>query len=118
MLWCRILTVRPTRAGSPPTPSEQPLLADSRGQPRVVAVARHDAKPADGTGVQQVHGVNDERAVRGVLSFRVPELLLGLDGKGVKRGLPAGHLRRRPVTVNAPRRHRSVLGRLSQHVLR
>src|SRR5690348_3151461 len=44
------------------------LLADPRGKPREVAVARDDAEAVEAAGVEQVHGVDDHRAVGRVLA--------------------------------------------------
>ena len=76
-------------------------FADATGQPREVAVARHDAEALHRARVQDVHGVDDHGRVGGVLALRVAELLDGRDGVFQQRVLPFGMERERPVAVDA-----------------
>jgi hypothetical protein len=84
----------------------QPRLADTHRQAGEVAVRRHDAKPAHAARVQQLHRVDDERAVGRVLAARVLELLHGPDGEFREMLFPGRELGRGPVAVSAA--HRGV----------
>ena len=64
--------------------------------------------------MQQVHRVNNEGAVGGVLTGSVWELLLRAKCVGVEELLPLGHLRCSPVTINATDGDGPVLGRLRE----
>ena len=81
-------------------------LAQPGREPGEVAVAGDDREPVEGAGVEQVHRVDDQRGVRGVLAGRVGELLDRLDRVPVQLLLPAHQLLGRPVAVGAlDRRH-------------
>jgi len=95
---------------------ESPFLADARGQAGVVAVAGDDAEALDQFTVHDVHGVDDQGAVSGVLAHGVAELLDGLHGVVVQGVLPGVHVRSCPVAVNAADGHRTVLADLGQHL--
>jgi len=71
------------------------------GQPGEVAVGGDDAERVDLGLIQQVHGVDDQRGVRGILAADVGVLLDGLDAVVQHHVLPAAHLPGRPVAVNA-----------------
>ncbi len=94
------------------------LLADARRQPREVAVAGHQAEPVHRAAVEQVHRVDDQRAIGGVLAGRVAELLDGLHRVRQQLRLPLGQLRRRPVAVGAAHARRAVLRDLHQQALK
>ena len=87
------------------------LLQPGR-EPREVAVAGDQDEAADVAGVEQVHGVDDQARVGGVLAGRVGELLHRLDRPAVELGLPAREPRAGPVAVGAPHGGSAVLGRL------
>ena len=65
---------------------------------------------------QQVHGVDDQEAVRGVLARREGDLVRRVEGVGVGRRPPLGHLRSSPVAVDSAYLDGPVLGRLLQHL--
>ena len=65
-------------------------LAQPGRQPGEVAVAGHDREAVDVAGVEQVHRVDDQRGVGGVLAGGVGELLDRLDRVAVQLVLPAG----------------------------
>ena len=96
---------------------EEAFLADARRQARVVAVRRHDGEPLDQPAVHDVHGVDDQGAVGGVLAHGVAELLDGLHGVHVQGVLPGVHVLGGPVAVDAADGHRAVLGDLGQHLV-
>ncbi len=89
--------------GTPPADAVDRLagLAQPGRQPGEVAVAGDDREGVERAGVQQVHRVDDQRGVRGVLAGRVGELLDRLDGVPVQLLLPAHQLLGRPVAVGA-----------------
>jgi hypothetical protein len=64
-----------------------------------VAIRRHEDKPIQLPRVQQIHGVDNERGVRGFIASGVAELLHELNRVLVKMGLPALEIGRRPTTV-------------------
>ncbi len=66
--------------------------------------------------MQDVHCVNDHRAVGGVLADGVAELLDGLEGVEVQRVFPRVHAVRRPIPVDAADGDLSVPTRLHQHL--
>lgn len=53
----------------------EPIFANSRGQSREVTVAADQAEPIEPAPVQQVHCVNDERAVTGIFPYRITSTL-------------------------------------------
>ncbi|MNN05854.1 hypothetical protein D3C81_1186270 [compost metagenome] len=93
---------------------DQPLLADPRGQPREVAVTGDDAEPVEAARVEQVHCVDDHRAVRGVLAHGVAELLDRLDRVRQQSLLPSGQVGLGPVAVDALHGGHAVLGHFGQ----
>src|SRR5690606_29489752 len=92
----------------------EPLLADARGQAGEVAVAGDDAEAVEVAAVHQVHRVDDQRAVRGVLAGGVVELLDRGDRVGQQPVLPAAEVPRGPVAVGAAHAGVAVLGDLRQ----
>ena len=76
-----------------------PRSPEPRRKSSEVAIRRHEDKPIQLPRVQQVHGVDNERGVRGVLASGVAELPHGLNRVLVKMGLPALEIGRRPTTV-------------------
>lgn len=77
------------------------LFADAGRQSREVAVAGNDAKSGEAPGVKQVHGVDDHRAVRGILTGCICELLDRLDGVFEQAFFPAIQIGFGPVAVDA-----------------
>ena len=55
------------------------LLANTGREPGKIAVGGNQAETVEPAAVQQIHRVDDERDVRGILACRVGELLLGYD---------------------------------------
>src|SRR5205807_7857775 len=55
------------------------ILSDARGKACKVAITRNEAKAPQFPRVQQIHCVDDERAVTGILTDCITELLDGLD---------------------------------------
>ena len=85
-----------------------PLLADAGGEPGEVAVRGDQAEAVEAAGMQEVHGVDDQRDVGRVLAGGVGELLLGEDGVAGEHPLPAGTAgpwrSRRRCAAGSPRR--------------
>src|SRR5690606_38018629 len=94
----------------------QSLLADARRQAGEVAVAGDDAEAVQVAAVHQVHRVDDQRAVGGVLAGGVVELLDRRDRGGEQSVLPAAQVARGPVAVGAADAGVAVLGDLRQQV--
>ena len=63
-----------------------------RAAPGKVAVGGDEAEPVEAPGVQQVHGVDDQRDVGGVLAGGIGELLLRQDRVPSQHALPSGEL--------------------------
>ena len=93
-----------------------PRLAQACRQPGEVAVAGDDRERVEPAGVEQVHGVDDQRGVRAVLPGRVGELLHGLDRVPVELRLPPHQVLGGPVAVRALDRGHAVLGELLEQV--
>lgn len=74
-------------------------LSDASGEPREVAVRRNQTKTMKAARVEQVHGIDDERRVGGILACGVAELLHWLDCHFVQHFFPAFEVRRGPVAV-------------------
>ena len=55
------------------------LLADPRSQTGEIAIRSNEAEAGKAASVQQVHGIDNHRSVRGVFASRVGELLDGYD---------------------------------------
>jgi hypothetical protein len=83
------------------THHEQAAFLNASRQRREVGVARHDAEAVDQAGVKQVHRVDDHGAVGGVLAADDAELLERPDRVIEQVRLPAGHVGRGPVAVDA-----------------
>src|SRR5690606_30995461 len=94
----------------------QALLADTRGQAGEVAVAGNDAETVEIARVHQVHRVDDQRAVGGVLAGGVVELLDRRDRVGEQAVLPAAKVARGPVAVGAAHAGVAALGDLRQQL--
>jgi hypothetical protein len=67
--------------------------------------------------MQQVHGVDDHRAVGRVLADGVAELLHGLDRVVQQHALPARQVRRGPVAVDPPDAGHPVLRHFGEQPL-
>jgi len=78
-----------------------PRFAQPRGQAGEITVAGDQAEPLEATGIEQVHRIDDHRAVGGVLAHGVAELLHRLDGVMQEHFLPLAEVRRGPVPVDA-----------------
>ena len=89
------------RAAAPEPVHGHPRFPQPRRQPREVAVARDDHEALQVPRVEQVHRVDDQRGVGGVLAAGVGELLHRLDRVAQQLLLPAGEVRRGPVAVGA-----------------
>src|SRR5690606_2177610 len=92
-------------------------LAQARGQTGEVAVTGHQAETVEGTGVQQIHGVDDHGAVGRVLAAGVGELLDRLQRVLQQAGLPFPQSRRGPVAVDALDAGDTETGHLRQQTL-
>ena len=77
------------------------LLEQALGQPREVAVRRDQAEAVEPALVHQVHGVDDQRDVRGVLAGGVAALLVLQDRQCLDRPVPACKTGAREVAVDA-----------------
>src|SRR5256885_741672 len=67
--------------------------------------------------MQNVHGIDDQGTVCGVLANRISELLHWLDGVLLQSLLPAIHLRHGPITVDFAKRRPTILAGLREHFL-
>ena len=94
----------------------QTRFPDSCRQFGKIAVAAYQAEPIKTPGVQQIHGINNERAVCGIFSFGIPKLLDRLDGVLQQKIFPAAKLRLGPVTINTFDVGYAVLGNFCQQV--
>ena len=83
-------------------------LAQPGREPGEVGVAGDDREGVEVAGVEQVHRVDDQRGVGGVLAHGVGELLDRLDRVAVELVLPADEVLRRPVAVGALDRRDAV----------
>ena len=78
-----------------------PLLADAACEPREGRCPRTPARnPSNRAGMQEVHRVNDEGNVGGVLALGVGELLLRNYREPFELLLPAAQARAGEVSVN------------------
>lgn len=73
---------------------------DARRQPGEIAVGGDQAKAIDPARVEQIHRVDNQRRVGGILSRGVAELLDRLNRHRVQRLLPAFEIGRGPVAVS------------------
>ncbi len=78
----------------------EPGLPDPGGQAGEIAVAGNDAEAVQLFAVEQVHGVDDHGAVRGVFPEGIGKLLDGLDGVGKQPVLPSPQPGVGPVAVD------------------
>ena len=76
-------------------------LAQPQRQAGEVAVAGDERERLDVAGVEQVHRVDDQRRVGGVLAAGEGVLVHAADGAGVELVAPAAQVRGRPVAVGA-----------------
>jgi hypothetical protein len=76
------------------------LFADARGQPREVAVRRHQAEAVEPPAMQQVHRVDHQRDVGGILAGRIGELLLRHDRMSRQRIGPRLRARAGEVAID------------------
>src|SRR5690348_9310272 len=81
------------------TVHHQPGFADTPGEAGEVAVAGNDAEAIQAARIKQIHRVDDQRRVGGVLAACVAELLDGLDGLLQQFLLPAFEMGVGPVAV-------------------
>ena len=113
------VTRRDERRRSVATPEPvdgHPRLPQPRRQPREVAVARDQHEALQVPGVEQVHRIDDQCRIGGVLPARVRELLHRLDRMQQQFFLPADKLLRGPVAIRTLDRRRPVLGDLRQQL--
>ena len=66
--------------------------------------------------MQDIHRVDDHRAVGGVLAYGISELLNGLEGMIIQRFLPRVHIIGCPIPIDAADGHLSVAARLYEHL--
>ena len=92
----------------------QARLANPRGQACKVAVARDDAEAIELLRIQQIHRINDQRAVGGIFPDGISELLNRLDCLLQKNVLPSPQIRSGPIAVDAPDTGNTVLGNLRE----
>ena len=81
------------RVAAPEPVDGHPRLPQPRRQPREVAVAGDDDEALEVARVEQVHRVDDQRGVGGVLAAGVGELLDRLDRVAQQLVLPADEVR-------------------------
>lgn len=94
------------------------LLADTGGQAREVAVGGDQAEAVEAAAVQQIHRVDDQRDVGGVLAGRVGELLLGNDGMAGQKIRPALGTGGGKVAIDAANAGFAELGDLLEQAIR
>jgi len=80
---------------------DQPFLADAQGEPREIAVAGNEAKAVESLGIEQIHRIDNHRAVSGVFPDRITKLLNRLNGIIQQHGFPPVQIRGCPIAVNA-----------------
>ena len=105
------------RVFPPDAHHKKAFLADASGQPCVVAVAGSEAETVHRALVEDVHGIDDQRAVRRIFADGVAKLLDGLDGVVVQHVFPAFHLRGGPVAVNAAHSNQPVFAGFRHHFI-
>lgn len=88
----------------------EPIFANSRGQSREVTVAADQAEPIEPAPVQQVHCVNDERAVTGIFPYRITVLLDGVDAMVGECFTPFCKLWRSEVAIDSAYGKASIAG--------
>ena len=79
-----------------------------------ITVARDDAETIEARGVEQIHGVDDHCAIRGVLSSRVGELLDRLDRVLQQAVFPAAEVRFGPVAIDTADAGHAIFCHLGQ----
>jgi hypothetical protein len=89
-----------------------PLFADPRGQAGEVAVGGDQAEAVEPARMQQVHGVDHQGDVRGVLAGGVGEVLMRHDRVGGQDVGPAFQTRSGEVSVDPPHAGLADLGDL------
>ena len=92
-------------------------LAQPVGEAGEVAVAGDQRERLDVAVVQQVHRVDHEREVGGVLAGRVGVLVHRAQAEAVELARPLGEVRVGPVAVDAPDGRVAVLRDLAQHLV-
>ena len=90
--------------------------AEAGDQRGIVAIAGDDAETIDSPAVQQIHRINRQQDVGGVLAGRGGLVMDRLDGVACDRLKPAARARRRPVGVHAAHANGAKLTRLGQHM--
>jgi len=96
------------------TIDDQARLANSRGQACKVAVARDDAEAIELLRIQQIHRINDQRAVGGIFPDGISKLLNRLDRLLQENVFPSPLIWRGPIAVDAPDTGNTVLGNLRE----
>ncbi|SOY52707.1 hypothetical protein CBM2592_A280128 [Cupriavidus taiwanensis] len=81
--------------------NHEPFFPNACCQTCKIAVAGHQAKTIEPSGIQQVHSIDDEGAICRILPGGIGELLHRFDGVFVEHLLPGGATRRGEVTINS-----------------
>src|SRR6266478_9928894 len=76
---------------------------------RRVTITRYDAEAIKFLCVEQIHRINDQRAIRGVFSDGISKLLNRLDRLFQKNVLPPPQIRSSPIAIDAPDTCNAVL---------
>jgi hypothetical protein len=70
------------------------LFAQARGEAGKVAVGRYQTEAREPSGMQQIHGIDDQCDIRRVLALGVGKLLVRIDGVFLQDVGPGFELRR------------------------
>lgn len=88
---------------------DKTVFPDPRRQSGEIAIAADQAEALEASGMQQIHRVDDQGAITGILSNGVPVLLNGMNGVLGELYLPATEVWRGEVTrCVAPSRARDA----------
>mgnify|MGYP006207167241 CR=1 FL=1 len=101
----------------PEAMDHEPRLLHAARHAHEIAVGRDEAKAIHMTGMQHVHGVDDQRCVGGVFAAGVAELLYGLDSHFVQHLFPAFEVGGCPVAIGALDRGGAVARHFGQQLL-
>src|SRR5690606_15553898 len=95
----------------------KPFFTDTHGQTREITVAGHEAEAIKLPRIQQIHGVNYQRTVRGILAGGVSVLLDWFDGVLLQYLPPGRAVGRREIAINPLDGGLTESGNLSQQAL-
>ena len=88
----------------------EPLFADPVGERGEIAVGTHQHETVEPAGMQQVHRIDHQPDVRGVLALGIGGLLVGDEAERMDLLRPGLQPRRGPVAIDPPERRFAVAG--------